>query len=98
MPHRGRLTTKLAEENPIADRCYAFDEDTQHFFVKDKEHPYIQEKPFDWIRGYQVGGKSLIWARQHSDGAVLNLKDPQEMDMPLIGPSVMKIWLPGTVM
>ncbi len=63
MPHRGRLTTKLAEENPIADRCYAFDENTQHFFVKDKEHPYIQEKPFDWIRGYQVGGKSLIWAR-----------------------------------
>jgi choline dehydrogenase-like flavoprotein len=27
-------------------------------------HPYVQEKPFDWIRGYQVGGKSLIWARQ----------------------------------
>ena len=34
------------------------------FFVKDKEHPYIQEKPFDWIRGYQMGGKSLLWARQ----------------------------------
>ncbi len=34
------------------------------FFVKDSEHPYIQEKPFDWVRGYQVGGKSLIWARQ----------------------------------
>jgi choline dehydrogenase-like flavoprotein len=62
--HRGKLTTALAKENPIADRCYAFDEATQHFFVKDKEHPYIQEKPFDWIRGYQVGGKSLIWARQ----------------------------------
>jgi choline dehydrogenase-like flavoprotein len=35
-----------------------------HFFVKDDEHPYVQEKPFDWIRGYQVGGKSLLWARQ----------------------------------
>src|SRR5438045_7558233 len=35
-----------------------------HFFVKDTEHPYVQEKPFDWIRGYQVGGKSLLWARQ----------------------------------
>jgi choline dehydrogenase-like flavoprotein len=34
------------------------------FLVKDKEHPYIQEKPFDWIRAYQVGGKSLLWARQ----------------------------------
>lgn len=62
--HRGQLTSQLAKENPIADRCYAFDEATQHFFVKDKEHPYIQEKRFDWIRGYQVGGKSLIWARQ----------------------------------
>jgi choline dehydrogenase-like flavoprotein len=62
--HRGRLTSQLAKDNPIADRCYAFDEATQHFFVKDKEHPYVQEKPFDWIRGYQVGGKSLIWARQ----------------------------------
>jgi choline dehydrogenase-like flavoprotein len=64
MPHRNRLTRSLAEENPIADRCYAFDEATQAFFVKDAEHPYVQEKPFDWIRGYQVGGKSLIWARQ----------------------------------
>jgi choline dehydrogenase-like flavoprotein len=61
--HRGQLTTQLRKENPIADRCYAFDEATQHFFVKDKEHPYVQEKPFDWIRGYQVGGKSLLWAR-----------------------------------
>ncbi|MBL9210358.1 MAG: GMC family oxidoreductase [Opitutaceae bacterium] len=64
LPHRGRLTHALAEANPIADRCYAFDEATEHFFVKDHEHPYEQEKRFDWIRGYQVGGKSLIWARQ----------------------------------
>jgi choline dehydrogenase-like flavoprotein len=62
--HRTKLTTELKKENPIADSCYAFSEATQHFFVKDKEHPYVQEKPFDWIRGYQVGGKSLIWARQ----------------------------------
>jgi len=35
-----------------------------HFVVKDAEHPYVQERPFDWIRGYQVGGKSLLWTRQ----------------------------------
>ena len=64
LPNHGKLTQEIVSENPIADRCYAFDEATQHFFVKDKEHPYIQEKPFDWIRGYQVGGKSLLWARQ----------------------------------
>lgn len=63
-PHRGRPSLEVAKNNPIADRCYAFGEDSQHFFVKDKEHPYVQEKPFDWIRGYQVGGKSLLWARQ----------------------------------
>ncbi len=62
-PHRNVLQAKTREENPILSRCYAFEESTQHFFVKDKEHPYIQTKPFDWIRGYQVGGKSLMWAR-----------------------------------
>ncbi len=61
--HRVILPSEVQNENPILSRCYAFDDGTQHFFVKDNEHPYIQEKPFDWIRGYQVGGKSLIWAR-----------------------------------
>jgi choline dehydrogenase-like flavoprotein len=63
-PHRGHLPSAVLEENPIAGKCYAFEEATEHFFVKDKEHPYIQEKPFDWIRGYHVGGKSLMWARE----------------------------------
>ncbi len=63
-PHRGRIPEEVQKENPIISRCYAFREDAAHFFVKDKEHPYIQEKPFDWIRGYQTGGKSLMWARQ----------------------------------
>jgi choline dehydrogenase-like flavoprotein len=62
--NRGALPLELTKENPIVDRCYAFEDATQHFFVKDNEHPYVQEKPFDWIRGYQEGGKSLIWARQ----------------------------------
>jgi len=61
--HRG-VIDEIKRENPVVGRCYAFEEATQHFFVKDKDHPYVQEKPFDWIRGYQVGGKSLIWARQ----------------------------------
>ncbi len=62
--HRGELPAKLLQENPVVARCYAFGESTEHFFVKDKEHEYQQEKPFDWIRAYQVGGKSLLWARQ----------------------------------
>lgn len=62
--HRGQLPLEIKKENPIISKCYAFYEGTTQFFVKDAEHPYIQEKPFDWIRGYQVGGKSLLWARQ----------------------------------
>lgn len=63
-PNRMRLPQEVEAANPIVGKCYAFNDTTQHFFVKDKEHPYIQEKPFDWIRGYQTGGKSLLWARQ----------------------------------
>ncbi|WP_134089362.1 GMC oxidoreductase [Olivibacter sp. XZL3] len=62
--HRGEVPFAIQESSPIVNRCYAFREDAMHFFVKDNEHPYVQEKPFDWIRGYQVGGKSLLWARQ----------------------------------
>ncbi|MEQ8533260.1 MAG: FAD-binding protein, partial [Imperialibacter sp.] len=62
--HRMQVPQEIVEENPIVSKCYNFREDSMHFFVKDKEHPYVQEKPFDWIRGYQVGGKSIMWARQ----------------------------------
>src|SRR5260221_3341113 len=61
--HRGTMAKKMLDENPLISKAAGYDETTQHFFVKDKDHPYIQEKPFDWIRGYQVGGKSLIWGR-----------------------------------
>jgi choline dehydrogenase-like flavoprotein len=35
-----------------------------HHFVNDLEHPYNETKRFDWIRGYHVGGRSLMWGRQ----------------------------------
>ncbi|MCZ2473996.1 GMC family oxidoreductase [Aquirufa ecclesiirivi] len=75
-PHRGRLTDEEIKENPIISKCYAFKEDAKHFFVKDKEHPYEQDKPFDWIRGYQVGGKSLLWARQTQRWSQLDFDGP----------------------
>jgi choline dehydrogenase-like flavoprotein len=62
--YRRNLTRDQKEENPIISKCYAFREDTTHFFAKDKDHPYVEEKPFDWIKGYQVGGRSIMWARQ----------------------------------
>ncbi len=74
--HHGDLPLSVQEENPVVNRCYAFDESTEHFFVKDKEHPYIQQKPFDWIRGYQVGGKSLLWARQTQRWSKFDFEGP----------------------
>jgi choline dehydrogenase-like flavoprotein len=62
--HHNKMPLSVTKDNPVVSRCYAFGEATEHFFVKDTDHPYIQEKPYDWIRGYQVGGKSLLWARQ----------------------------------
>ena len=63
LPHRGQMPKKFADENPLITKAAGYSESTSHFFIKDKDHPYVQEKPFDWIRGYQVGGKSLIWGR-----------------------------------
>jgi choline dehydrogenase-like flavoprotein len=74
--HRNQIPVAIKDKNPILSRCYAFDEATQHFFVKDEEHPYVQEKPFDWIRGYQVGGKSLLWARQTQRWSSFDFEGP----------------------
>lgn len=63
LPHRGQMPQKFLDENPLISKAAGFGEDTAHFFIQDKDHPYVQEKPFDWIRGYQVGGKSLTWGR-----------------------------------
>ncbi len=62
LKHRLNNTSKEKEENPI--QYFESDEGNRQFFVSDKEHPYIQEKPFYWVRGYQVGGRSLTWGRQ----------------------------------
>lgn len=62
-PHRKEMPREFVDENPLITTAAGFGEDTAHFFIRDKDHPYVQEKPFDWIRGYQVGGKSLIWGR-----------------------------------
>jgi choline dehydrogenase-like flavoprotein len=54
------------EEQPIQIACTGLDEWNSKFFVNDKENPYSTEpgKPFLWIRGRQVGGRSIMWGRQ----------------------------------
>src|SRR5207244_11826915 len=66
LPHRGSGEQALYERDyPIQSKNYAFGETTRHFFVNDREHPYVtpDDQPFRWIRGYQLGGRSLIWGR-----------------------------------
>ena len=57
---------RLAKEQPIQQQCYACDEMASKFFVNDLENPYTtpEGKPFSWIRGRQVGGRSIMWGRQ----------------------------------
>ncbi len=43
---------------------YSIRETSKHWFVKDDEHPYTETKRFDWMRGYHVGGRSIMWGRQ----------------------------------
>lgn len=64
LQHRGAITEEDRRNYPIQSKIYAFDEVSKHFFVNDKEHPYVQVKPWLWMRGYQVGGRSLVWGRQ----------------------------------
>jgi len=57
---------KIAREQPIQQACYACDEWSGKFFVNDLENPYTTppDQPFYWIRGRQVGGRSITWGRQ----------------------------------
>jgi choline dehydrogenase-like flavoprotein len=56
----------LAEHYPVQSRGRNFDEWTQQFWVDDTKEPYTttKEQPFQWRRGYQLGGRSLLWGRQ----------------------------------
>jgi choline dehydrogenase-like flavoprotein len=64
--YNGKLPETLVKDYKIGLRSggYTTEEERRHFFVKDSEHPYNEVKRFDWIRGYHVGGRSLMWGRQ----------------------------------
>jgi choline dehydrogenase-like flavoprotein len=64
LKHHNNLTLEDKTNSPIQSECYAYDEVSKKFFVNDLENPYTQKKPFKWIRGNHVGGRSLMWGRQ----------------------------------
>ncbi|MEM9546644.1 MAG: GMC family oxidoreductase [Bacteroidota bacterium] len=84
--HRGAVSLEDREANPIVSKCYAYKEGATHFFVKDDVQPYIQTKPFDWIKGYQVGGKSLMWARQTQRWSQYDFNGPDQDDFAVSWP------------
>jgi choline dehydrogenase-like flavoprotein len=63
-PHRGGRTLSMEEAYPVLKRDYPLNETNLDFWASDKDSPYTEVKRFDWFRGYQVGGRSLMWGRQ----------------------------------
>jgi len=62
--HRGGRTIAMEELYPVLKRDYPLNEKNLAFWASDKDSPYTEVKRFDWYRGYQVGGRSLMWGRQ----------------------------------
>jgi choline dehydrogenase-like flavoprotein len=65
LPNRNKMTPEQMKEYQIQERTgYTMTPAYQHWWPKDTENPYTETKPFDWIRAYHVGGRSLLWGRQ----------------------------------
>ena len=79
----------LEREQPMQRTCYACDEWSHQFFVNDREHPYstAEGSRFSWIRGRQVGGRSIVWGRQVYRWSDLdfeaNARDGHGVDWPI---------------
>ena len=90
LPDANRIPEdELARDYPIQRQCYAVNAATKPFWVKDSQHPYTtpEDKPFSWIRGYHLGGRSIMWGRQSyrlSDiDFEANAKDGHGVDWPI---------------
>lgn len=66
---------------------YTMRQSSKHWWVNDRENPYTEIKRFDWMRGYHVGGRSLMWGRQSYRLADLdfeaNAKEGIAVDWPI---------------
>ncbi|MDR9364132.1 MAG: GMC family oxidoreductase [Balneolaceae bacterium] len=65
LPYADRLTEEEAKHYKKQMRTgYTVRQSTKHWWVKDTDQPYKEVKRFDWMRGYHVGGRSIMWGRQ----------------------------------
>ena len=68
---------------------YALFNSNRKFWASDHDYPYetVPGKPYRWIRGYHLGGRSLTWARQSYRWAPQdfesNLQDGHGVDWPI---------------
>jgi len=64
LPYGNRITQETRQRKPVQSRTGYPTPANTHWFVDDLDYPYVETQPFDWLRGYHVGGRSLMWARQ----------------------------------
>lgn len=87
LPHNNRPTQQDRADQSIQSSLYLYDQSTKQHFVNDIANPYQQAQPFNWYRGYQVGGRSLMWARhvfRYSDlDFEANLRENVGIDWPI---------------
>ncbi|RZK29258.1 MAG: GMC family oxidoreductase, partial [Hymenobacter sp.] len=85
--HRGGKTQQMIADHPVLSRDYTLNETNLDYWVNEKDSPYVEVKPYDWFRGYHVGGRSLMWGRQSYRLSDLdfeaNAKDGIAVDWPI---------------
>ncbi|MCX7638031.1 MAG: GMC family oxidoreductase, partial [Cyclobacteriaceae bacterium] len=67
LPYGDKPTQEDLRKQGVQNRTgYTIRQSSKHWFVNDLENPYIEKegKRFDWMRGYHVGGRSIMWGRQ----------------------------------
>jgi choline dehydrogenase-like flavoprotein len=84
----GRLSRdEQARQEVQARTGYTITQASKHWFVDDIDNPYTEVKRFDWMRGYHVGGRSLMWGRQSYRWSQMdfeaNAKDGVGVDWPI---------------
>ncbi len=86
-PHRGLRTQQMIQDYPVLKRDYPLNEKNLDYWASDKDCPYTEIKRFDWYRGYQVGGRSIMWGRQSYRLSPMdfeaNAKDGIAVDWPI---------------
>jgi len=87
LPHRDAPTQQAMAERPVVYKSGALNESNPDYWANEKENPYTQVKPYNWRRGYQIGGRSLTWGRQSYRWSDVdfeaNLKDGVGVDWPV---------------